>query len=104
MNVPPTAAEATKPKGSVSAFRRNGSPYWYVRGDIKGVGNVTLSTHTTSKPRAPRFDDLVLALRDDGRLDVIRALKQRRINSRRCPANHRTMTFALRSRRTATTA
>jgi hypothetical protein len=44
MNVRPAAAEATKPKGSVSAFRRNGSPYSYVRRDIKGVANVTLST------------------------------------------------------------
>lgn len=72
--------KAKKPKGSVSPFRREGSPYWYVRREIRGVGNVTLSTHTTSQARARRFDDLLLELRDNGRLDVIRALKQRRIS------------------------
>src|SRR5688572_4349037 len=71
--------KAKKPKGSVSPFRRKESPYWYVRRDFRGVGNVTLSTHTTSIARARRYDDLLLELRDDGRLDVIRALKSRRI-------------------------
>jgi hypothetical protein len=60
---------------SASPFRRKGSPFWYVRRDIMGVGNVTISTRTTSEARARQYDQLVLDLRDLGRLDAIRALK-----------------------------
>jgi integrase len=59
----------------MSPFRRSGSPSWYVRHDVPGVGNITLSTKTKSKALAQQYDKLVRDLRALNRIDVLHALK-----------------------------
>ena len=60
----------------VSPFRRQGSPYWYVRREIREVGRLKLSTGTKSLALAREYDQLVLNLKELGRLDALKALKQ----------------------------
>lgn len=67
---------------SVSPFRRDGSPFWYIRREIAGVGRVTLSTRTTSAALARKYDQLLLDLRDLGQLDAIQALKNGSVSFR----------------------
>lgn len=63
---------------SQSPFKRASSPYWYVRRAVRGLGELTLSTHSKSAAFAQQCDRLVLGLRDLGRLDALRALKESR--------------------------
>lgn len=59
----------------MSPFRRSGSPFYYVRHDVPGVGNITLSTKTKHAGLARQYDQLVRNLRDLNRRDVLLALK-----------------------------
>jgi integrase len=63
---------------SQSPFKRATSPYWYVRRAVRGLGELTISTHSRSAAFANQCDRLVLGLRDLGRLDALRALKEGR--------------------------
>lgn len=61
---------------SMSPFKRKGSPVWYIRHEVVGVGNITRSTKTKNKAVAQQYDRLVRDLRAQNRLDVLRLLKE----------------------------
>lgn len=72
---------------AASPCKRPGSPNWYVRRDVKGIGHVMLSTGTTNATRAKAYDALLLDLKGLGRLDVIRTLKAGRVTFAEVYAN-----------------
>lgn len=59
----------------MSPFRRSNSPFYYVRHDVPGIGNITLSTKTKSVGLARQYDQLLRNLRDLERRDLLLALK-----------------------------
>jgi integrase len=66
-----------KSKGAKSStYQRKGSPYWWIRRTVPGLGEIRLSTRTTSEKIARRYDDLVCELRERGRMDALTALKK----------------------------
>lgn len=71
----------------VSPTRRKGSPYWYIRREVRGVGPIRLSTGTRSAALARQYDQMVLDLKELGRLDALRALKAGQVTLRDLYAN-----------------
>jgi integrase len=59
----------------MSPYQRKGSPYWSVRRYIRGIGELRLSTGTKSAARARQYDQLILDLKELGRLDALQALR-----------------------------
>ena len=69
---------------SSSPARREGSPYWYIRREIRELGVLKLSTGTRSLALARQYDQLVLDLKELGRLDALKALKAGQVTIRGC--------------------
>ncbi len=67
--------------------KRSGSPFFYIRRQIRGIGLLKLSTGTRSPSVARRLDQLVLDLKDLGRLDALHALKDGRVTIQELYAN-----------------
>jgi len=57
-----------------SVYRRVGSPYWWLRRTIPGIGELRLSTRTINKGLAQKYDYLVVEYRQLGRFDALKAL------------------------------
>ena len=72
---------------SSSPARREGSPYWYIRRQIRELGVLKLSTGTRSAALARQYDQLVLDLKELGRLDALKALKAGQVTIRELYAN-----------------
>ncbi len=72
---------------SSSPARREGSPYWYIRREIRELGVLKLSTGTRSLALARQYDQLVLDLKELGRLDALQALKAGQVTIRELYAN-----------------
>jgi integrase len=68
-----TARKGRAPKSSI--YQRRGSPYWWIRRTVAGIGEIRISTRTSNEKLARRYDDLVCELRELGRFDALRALK-----------------------------
>lgn len=64
-----TPRKAGAPKSSI--YQRTGSPLWWIRRTVPGLGGIRLSTRTTSEKHAARYDDLVCELREHRRLDAL---------------------------------
>lgn len=63
-------------RNTSSIYMRRGSPYWWVRRVVPGLGELRVSSKTTNEKLARRYDDLVCDLREHGRLDALAALKR----------------------------
>lgn len=59
----------------MSPYRRENSPYWFVRRYIAGLGEFRLSTRTRNKALAVRYDELICGLKDGGRIDILLGLR-----------------------------
>jgi integrase len=71
----------------MSPCQRKGSPFWYVRRYIAGLGELRLSTATKNAALARRYDQLVLDLKDLGRYDALQGLESGRVTLRELYAN-----------------
>jgi integrase len=71
----------------VSPSRREGSPFFYIRRQIRGLGLLKLSTGTRSAALARQYDQLVIDLKELGRLDALRALKAGQVTIQELYAN-----------------
>lgn len=71
----------------MSPYRRAGSPYWCIRRNVKGLGELRLSTGTTSLALARRYDELVVDFKELGRIDILEALRSHTITFAQLYAN-----------------
>lgn len=58
-------------------------PYYYVKRTFRGIGLVYLSLGTKSLARAKKLEDMLIALHDGGRVDVVRAFAERKVKASR---------------------
>jgi integrase len=78
-----------KPRRGSSPHKRKGSPYWWVRRTVPGLGVLRLSTRTKSEALARRYDAMVCDFRQLGRFDALRALQRKEATFADLCANQR---------------